>query len=57
MLIVSPYFSVKSFPCPLTEAGTYVPLAILYCFLKSSSPAMKSKESFLSGKPTPIMAF
>ena len=57
--ILSPCFNEKSLPTSLLdyklpEAWIFT---ILSCFLKSSRPAMKSKESFLSGNPTPTIAF
>lgn len=59
ILIFSPSFREKSL---LGADDSFYelagkPLAILSYFLKSSSPAIKSNESFLSGKPIPTMAF
>jgi hypothetical protein len=58
MLIFSPSFNEKSFPLSFIDvAGCWVPFTILSYFLKSSKPAIKSNESFLSGNPIPIIAF
>jgi hypothetical protein len=58
ILIFSPSFREKSLPLSFIEVtGCYVPFTILSYFLKSSSPAIKSNESFLSGKPMPTIAF
>ena len=58
MLIFSPSFSEKSLPLSFSVVtGYYVPFTILSYFLKSSRPAIKSNESFLSGNPIPIIAF
>lgn len=58
MLIFSPYFNEKSLEGPdLKFEESTIPLATLLYFLKSSNADIKSKESFLSGKPIPTNAF
>jgi hypothetical protein len=57
-LIFSPSLREKSFPESFIDYVEDAPtLAYLSYFLKSSSPAMKSNESFLSGNPIPTIAF
>jgi hypothetical protein len=55
-VIFSPSFNEKSFPESLVVDFSN-PLFLLTYFLNSSSAALKSNESFLSGKPAPIRAF
>lgn len=55
-VIFSPSLREKSLPEVFTE-GLSRPFSILYYFLKSSRAEIKSKESFLSGKPAPMSAF
>ena len=58
MLIFSPSLREKSLldPAGIVSFGS-IPFVILSYFLKSSRPATKSNESFLSGNPTPTIAF